>query len=150
MSKESKKFIADRMVPVTGKDGKPKDGIYKMSNTDLHDFYEMQGIEKPKQVLKAIGDAETELIVAAAEVLGDNVIKTKEDQELRIGSGRQGALTVRQFGKTENKNIKTGETVVKFGTTRVVKKCKLGTSIFKEGGALHENQQRIAKAFAVK
>jgi len=121
-----------QMIEVAGlgKVTKINDNTFKMTNDEAGVFYKDHGIPDFQEVIKTLNRAKGELVVAAVEgLLKPEVIKAKEAQCLRVGSG-SGRMDITLENKVTRRNPKTGEYYDTYGVVKTKEHYK---SPFKPG-----------------
>lgn len=123
------------------RDGK---GVFRLADKDFKDFMSKKGFTP--EMRKAEKNAQNELIEEGSKFLKPFVVKEKERQLMKMGTG-DGHLELTMHGKRTFPNVSTGEKVDKYGGVSV----KIGKStpavLRKEGGLLEQIEKEVREAW---
>lgn len=125
-------------------------GIFTTSNQVLYDLLEKNGVPDAKNTLTAVMDGYIDTAAQVAEeFLKDQIIKTGEQAQIRMGTGAI-RLTSGLNGHQEVKNPKTGELHQSYGSPFIRIGMKVPPKMRAEGGRYDLISKDIEKAFKAK
>ena len=127
-----------------------KPGQFTAPNQVLYDMMETAGVPDAKTTMNAVMNGYIDVAATVAEeFLKDQVIKTGEQAQVRIGTGAI-RLTSGLNGEQEVKNPNTGETHTVFGNPFIRIGMKVPPKMRAEGGRYDLISKDIEKAFQAK
>jgi len=116
---------------------------HQVSKANQNKILDSKGVTE--EVRKLVKKADAEIIEEALKFTGERVLKSGKPERLVIGAGAD-SLAVRTNVRSTNRNIKTGEEVIKYGQTTVSKKIAIPGAI--KSTSLADMQAKIEKKWS--